>query len=460
MKRILSVLFLTAIVLSNTDAQYLPLSGGTMTGGLTITGTGGAYPYPNLLTVNYGNIVASSNAFFKSYQMYMQGTSSSYNGHVRGVFSQNVYWDESTGQWYIGNVSNPDFSAVRMENAGQMAFYTHPYDTTGYSGSYMQDSNMQKYRRLTITNTGNIGIGTASPSYQFMTSGQTGRVAAFANDAAATAQAYASVANRVFFGYNGTTNNAVVQGLSGKGIEFNVNNNTFGSGNAVTITSTGLVGIGTTTPSSSIEISNGTSSGIELTKTGTNAGTGTIYNDGALNINAPGTFFQKAGNGSSNFSFFATNYNFINASNVVTNHIDNNGVSYFNGGNVGIGTANPQSLLAVNGTITTKQVVVTQTGWSDFVFKPSYKLRSLPAVEAFIKQNGHLPDVPSATEVAKKGVDVAGTQAVLLQKIEELTLYSIEQNKKIAAQDNLLLQQGAMLLELKKQLDELKATKK
>lgn len=101
-------------------------------------------------------------------------------------------------------------------------------------------------------------------------------------------------------------------------------------------------------------------------------------------------------------------------------------------GFVGIGTGNPQSLLAVNGKITAKEVEVTLSGWSDFVFNSDYKLRPLCEVEQFIKTNKHLPDVPSEKEVLENGVNLGDMSAVLLQKIEELTLYIIELNKRIA----------------------------
>jgi hypothetical protein len=103
-------------------------------------------------------------------------------------------------------------------------------------------------------------------------------------------------------------------------------------------------------------------------------------------------------------------------------------------GNIGIGTTDPKEKLSVNGNIRTKKLIVTQTGWPDYVFSTNYKLRSLHSLEAFINKNKHLPDVPSDKEVEKAGVDVGATQAALLKKIEELTLYVINQDKK---QENL-----------------------
>lgn len=101
-------------------------------------------------------------------------------------------------------------------------------------------------------------------------------------------------------------------------------------------------------------------------------------------------------------------------------------------GNVGIGTSTPQGKLAVNGTIYATKVKVTQTGWADYVFAPGYQLPGLQYLETYIQQNKHLPNVPSAAEVAKEGVDLGENQRVLLEKIEELTLYVIELNKKVA----------------------------
>lgn len=98
-------------------------------------------------------------------------------------------------------------------------------------------------------------------------------------------------------------------------------------------------------------------------------------------------------------------------------------------GNVGIGTSAPSEKLSVNGNIRSKKLIVTQNGWSDYVFNDGYNLRPLAQVESFIKENKHLPEVPTEKEVEKNGVDVGETQALLLKKIEELTLYVIELKK-------------------------------
>ena len=104
-------------------------------------------------------------------------------------------------------------------------------------------------------------------------------------------------------------------------------------------------------------------------------------------------------------------------------------------GYVGIGTTNPQNALDVNGTIRAKEVIV-ETGWADYVFKEGYNLKSLNEVENFININNHLPDVPSSKEIQLNGLSLAKTNTLLMQKIEELTLYIIAQNKRIEALEN------------------------
>jgi hypothetical protein len=98
---------------------------------------------------------------------------------------------------------------------------------------------------------------------------------------------------------------------------------------------------------------------------------------------------------------------------------------------VGINTTNTAGYaLAVNGRIHSTELVI-ESGWADYVFDKNYKLRSLQELEKFIQQNKHLPNVPSAKEIEENGLNVGDVQKRMMEKIEELTLYVIEQDKQI-----------------------------
>lgn len=103
-------------------------------------------------------------------------------------------------------------------------------------------------------------------------------------------------------------------------------------------------------------------------------------------------------------------------------------------GNVNKNTSSPYKLYVETGILTEKIKVALSTdavNWSDFVFADDYQLRPLNEVESFVKKNKHLPEIPSAKEVYANGLDLAQMDAKLLQKIEELTLYVIEQQREI-----------------------------
>jgi hypothetical protein len=121
-----------------------------------------------------------------------------------------------------------------------------------------------------------------------------------------------------------------------------------------------------------------------------------------------------------------------------TGGLCNNRFTIMDDGRVGIGTSNiPTNYkLAVAGKIIAEEVVVQlKSEWPDFVFKPDYRLMPLHQVEQFVKTNKHLPGIPSAAQVEEKGLSMGEMQNKLLQKIEELTLYMIEQQKQIDLQN-------------------------
>ena len=125
-------------------------------------------------------------------------------------------------------------------------------------------------------------------------------------------------------------------------------------------------------------------------------------------------------------------------------------------GSVGIGTTSPQSKLSVNGTITSTEVKVTQTGWSDFVFDPTYHLPALSKTRAFIKVNHHLPDIPSAKEIESNGLDLGSMEQKQMQKIEELTLYQINADKRIHELEDRDTKLQKEILNLKEEITQLK----
>ncbi|WP_123869482.1 hypothetical protein [Flavobacterium hydatis] len=108
-------------------------------------------------------------------------------------------------------------------------------------------------------------------------------------------------------------------------------------------------------------------------------------------------------------------------------------------GNIGIGTAKPDEKLTVNGKIHAQEVRIdlnTDIPVPDYVFANDYKLKSLQEVEEFIKRNSHLPEIPSAKEIEKNGLMLAEMNMSLLKKMEEMTLYMIEQEKISNIQSN------------------------
>ncbi|MCZ2128673.1 MAG: hypothetical protein LC109_00210 [Bacteroidia bacterium] len=91
------------------------------------------------------------------------------------------------------------------------------------------------------------------------------------------------------------------------------------------------------------------------------------------------------------------------------------------------------AIFFVDGHMRVREIVVDMASWPDYVFGNNYILLPLDSVAAFIEKNGHLPSVPPADSVAKNGLNLAETNAILLRKIEELQLYILQLNKRLNA---------------------------
>jgi hypothetical protein len=117
--------------------------------------------------------------------------------------------------------------------------------------------------------------------------------------------------------------------------------------------------------------------------------------------------------------------------NVQRAFVKSNGLAYFQKLGIGTTNTNDTAILFVEGQIRARQVKVDEDAWPDYVFAKDYKLPSLQNIQKFIKENNHLPGIPSAAEIQIKGLDVGQNQAALMRKVEELTLYMIKQNEEI-----------------------------
>ncbi len=227
--------------------------------------------------------------------------------------------------------------------------------------------------------------------------------------------------------------------------------NHYSKGNTYLNTQGGLVGIGTATPDPK--------SGMHMYQNRyTLYGPNTTW----------GAYLQVGGNGrtTANASVVATNGNLHLDSkekhHLYLNHYSK-GNTYLNtqGGNVGIGTTDTKGFkLGVKGKIAAEEIMIAlHDQWADFVFYDNYELPTLDEVESHIKEKGHLKDIPSAEEVKENGVFLGEMDAKLLQKIEELTLYTIQQEKKIRKleKENLELKSVSdRVLEIEKLLKSIK----
>lgn len=212
------------------------------------------------------------------------------------------------------------------------------------------------------------------------------------------------------------------------------------NGQGLTLTSGGFLGVGTTAPTYRLQVNGDgyVDGGIAVTgdgwiglgyhklSMGSMASGGTAYV--GFNARRTATGWSRMGSGSYNGGavLWATVEGDILFANLPST--GGSGVTGMTDQEV---KANANLKLCADGLLMAKEVKVTLTGWPDYVFGADYRLMPLEETEAYIRANGHLPDVPSAEEVEECGLSLGEMNKVLLQKVEELTMHVIELQKQI-----------------------------
>jgi hypothetical protein len=298
--------------------------------------------------------------------------------------------------------------------------------TIGALGAYAQN---------TFPSSGNVGIGTTSPVQVLDVIGNGGAFSSTAKAIVSFAQDHTNQRG-IYFGYDGAGQIGIIAGNS-TGAASNLafwNHNGSNWFEAMRLTSSGYLGIGTPSPQANLQV-NGT-----FITSGGNANL-----DPSVPINNL-SYLKNTGEmlvgwnraaGSGETDFIANQGPGAVGGFAFYNHDNNNDEKQLmwimGNGNVLIGKtgqANLSYMLDVNGNIRANQITVNTTG-ADFVFEPSYHLTPLSEIKTYLDKNHHLPEIASAKEMQANGLNVGENEVKLLQKVEELTLYLIEQQKTV-----------------------------
>jgi hypothetical protein len=339
--------------------------------------------------------------------------------------------------------SNGGIKLLGFTYPGDQNYWNDNQFAMMYNGVF---KNLIASNGVSYFNGGNVGIGTANPTEKLEIYGKVKLTKGFS--ATNAALVYTGDTDYMFIGpQTGASANGAGITLSGS-----TNQQTAGGKGSLMLYSSGgsgltimgetaNVGIGTTNPTEKLEISGK----VKLTKgfSATNAAlvytgdtdymfigpqTGTSANGAGITLS--GSTNQQTAGGKGSLMLYSSGGSGLTIIGETAN--------------VGIGTTNPDSKLTVKGKIHAEEVKVDLAVPADYVFekyylgesslKPDYSLLTLSEVEKFTEANHHLPNVPSANEIKKNGLLLGEMSNVLLQKIEELTLYSIDQQKTINKQ--------------------------
>ena len=425
----MKIKLITALLLLSTFAfgqTYVPTTGGTFGGRIGIGRTVDSYSQL-IVKPNY-----TSGKFFSAFQAYPSDPTSGNGGLFMGSLTEANSLISSGGKYNTAGQYTPyssTYSHIALSN-GKIGFATNSNLTIGV--------NFVPTTRMTIDTNGQIGIGTTSPSSKLAIRSESSSHNIF------TVNRAASDIPAIFLG-----NNSASDAL----IAANNSNLIFGRDYSGSFTeylriqnNTGNVGIGLVPTTDKLEVA------------------GTVRSKNQYLKDAGPVTTVYATNGQSGYRM-----NVINQSGDLY-RLQKDGVTQMivkSTGEIGIGTTSPSEKLEVNGNaliqgnLESKKVKVTATPGSvpDYVFDPTYKLQTLNELEKYILANRHLPNLPNAREIETNGQNLGAMQLKLLEKIEELTLYVIEQGKSLNNQQDKLEKIENENSQLRKEIQQLKTTK-
>ncbi|MEO9511060.1 MAG: hypothetical protein ABJN84_03520 [Flavobacteriaceae bacterium] len=336
-------------------------------------------------------------------------------------------------------------ASLNLKNINGFWHFSGPrsYETNNNLSLFWNNGSYQRY--LTILDDGKVGIGTSTPE----------SILQLGNSSTANSSSYLTFGKRVstievnlpFIGHDVLVDrNDLGLGTrsTGGGINFYTGNATTAFSQSqirMSVTADGKVGIGTTAPVDKLHIMDGN---LRLSD-----GNDRMY----LRVDNDNSKSQIAFGDDLNdrLDFFFDYWNGTSG--------DKEVMSLSANGNVGIGTTIPDSKLTVKGDIHAEEVKVDlSVPGPDYVFKEDYDLKSLEEVQNHIKKHGHLPNIPSAQEMEENGIQLGEMNMKLLEKIEELTLYALEQEEKIVHQEeqiNQLKMENKEMVEIESRLQKI-----
>jgi hypothetical protein len=357
--------------------------------------------------------------------------------------------DNSTGfesSYTAPNLGKAAIELGAFKDGGDIIFYNNPPSEVPVGNAFVPTERMR------IKSNGYVGVGTPSPSTLLHVANYIGNSVRFNN-------LYFSNPLEISTGYarNGIFNNAEYLKVNGEGKwiirnigandaagmlmdnngvvriinlksisteERELTHTEFLSNTSILVNNEGKVAIGNFYPSEKLHVgANGTT---RVSVESFN------QNDAVLRLKTNNKVWEIDVDGNSSQT--------TKGSTFLINESDNGSNPRFMiepGGNVGIGTIDTKGYkLAVDGNIIAEKVKVKNSNaWPDFVFKKDYQLPSLSDIEKYVSKNSHLPEIPSASEIEKDGQDLGEMNRILLKKVEELTLYLIEEHKKNIIQE-------------------------